>query len=132
VQTAAGTLEKLIRDRAKTEELASPKQEVAAALDPLIAQLRAALSEPASAVPRPETPSQASDPAKTRLAAEQLAKLLAEFDAGASDFVEANQTALRSLFAGESWDAFTKLVENYSFSEAQEQLEQALKKVASA
>ena len=54
-------------------------------------------------------------------------KLLAEFDPGAADYIEANAAALRPLFAGEAWLQFEKLVQSYSFGEAQAQLEQALK-----
>jgi hypothetical protein len=56
-----------------------------------------------------------------------LAKLLSEFDPGAVEFIEANQAALSSLFRGDSWPQFDKLVQGYAFADAQTQLEQALK-----
>ncbi len=56
-----------------------------------------------------------------------MAKLLSEFDPGAVDFIEAKQEALRPLFPGETWRQFEKLVQNYSFAEAQAQLELARK-----
>ena len=128
VQAAAGELEKLIRGRAAAAELESSQRQVAAVLDPLLAGLRSALNAAS-----PETPAPAAgppaDPAQTRAAAEQLMKLLSEFDVGSGEFVEANGAALRPLFAGEGWAAFEKLVQDYAFAEAQAQLEQAMKKV---
>ena len=72
-------------------------------------------------------PTAPPDPAQTREAAAQLAKLLSEFDPGAAEFIEANQAALRPLFPGEAWAQFEKLVQGYAFADAQAQLEQALK-----
>ena len=48
VQAAAGALEKLIRSRAAIGEVTPAKQQVAAALDPLVAQMRSALPPPAA------------------------------------------------------------------------------------
>jgi PAS domain S-box-containing protein len=127
VQTAAGVLEKLIRNRAKAEEVASAKQQVAVVLDPLVEQLKAAPGSMASETPAPTSAPATVNPAQSREAATQLSKLLAEFDPGAADFIEANQAALRPLFAGDGWPQFEKLVQGYAFAEAQAQLEQALK-----
>jgi hypothetical protein len=52
--------------------------------------------------------------------------LLAEFDAGAADYVEEKQSILRPLFPGAEWGEFEKMVQNYSFGEAQVRLEQAV------
>jgi two-component system sensor histidine kinase/response regulator len=126
VQGSAGMLEKLIRDRAASTEVESATSAVAAALDPLLAQLWNSLPSP-----EPTTPLQTSlppaDPAQTRAAAAQLTKFLAEFDPGAEEFIEANQVALCSLFRGDSWSQFERLVQGYAFADAQAQLEQALK-----
>jgi two-component system, sensor histidine kinase and response regulator len=127
VQLAAGDLEKLIRGQAKADEVKSASRKVSAALDPLLSRLQAALasaSPPPAAAPAAATP---VNPAQSREAAAQLGKLLAEFDPGAADFVEANQAALHPLFAGETWTQFEKAVQNYSFAEAQGQLDQAQK-----
>ena len=70
--------------------------------------------------------------AQSREAAAQLAKLLSEFDPGAADFIEANHAAVRPLFAGDGWPQFEKLVQSYSFADAQARLEQALKNVPTA
>jgi two-component system sensor histidine kinase/response regulator len=126
VQTAAGAVEKLIREHAAAAETESALRRVAAALDPLLAQLRSALPSPATS-PASPTPQPAADPAQSRAAAAQLTNLLSEFDPGAADFIEANQGALRPLFAGDGWLHFEKLVQGYSFGDAQSQLEQALK-----
>jgi two-component system sensor histidine kinase/response regulator len=126
VQTAAGALEKLIRNHAKSDDLTSAKQQLAAALDPLVAQLSATLKPAADAQPSAAPPA-AVDPALSRDAAAQLVKLLSESDPGAVDFIEANQAALRPLFAGDAWSQFEKLVQGYGFADAQAQLEQALK-----
>ncbi|MEI6392805.1 MAG: response regulator [Verrucomicrobiota bacterium] len=126
VQIAAGALEKLIRNRATAAETDSALRQVAAALDPLLAQLRASPSlpepnpQPAAAPPE--------NPAQTRAAAVQLTKLLSEFDPGAVEFIEANHAALRPLLPGDAWPPFEKLVQGYAFADAQAQLEQALEK----
>jgi two-component system, sensor histidine kinase and response regulator len=126
VQTAAGALEKLIRERAEVAAVESAKQQVAAALDPLVTQLQAALKSAVPEIPGPVA-APAATPAQSREAAAQLTKLLAEFDPGAADFIEANVAALRPLFAGDAWPPFEKLVQGYAFADAQAQLEQALK-----
>ncbi len=131
VQTAAGALEKLIRDKARTDEIETAKQQVTAALDPLVEQLKAALGSMAPETPAPTATPAAANPAQSREAATQLSKLLSEFDPGAADFIEANQAALRPLFAGDTWSQFEKLVQGYAFADAQAQLEQALKNLTS-
>jgi HPt (histidine-containing phosphotransfer) domain-containing protein len=125
VQAAAGRLEKLIRDRAAAAETESAQHQVAAALDPLLAQLRNALPSPAPITPLPASRPPA-DPAQIRAVAAQLTKLLSEFDPGAVELIEANQAALRALFPSDAWPQFGKLVQGYAFAEAQTQLEQAL------
>jgi two-component system sensor histidine kinase/response regulator len=127
VQAAAGKLEKLIRERAAATEAEAAQGELAAVLHPLLVQLRAALQSPPPSTPSPVTALPAGDSAMTREATTQLARLLSEFDAGAADFIEERQAALRPLFPGDSWAQFEKLVQNYSFADAQAQLEQALK-----
>ena len=130
VQATAGALEKFIRDRAEPAALEAPKQQVSAALDPLVAQLQAALTSSAPQAPV-ETPVPALvNPAQTHEAGTELSKLLSEFDPGAADFVEANQAVLRPLFPGDSWSEFAQLVQGYSFGDAQAQLEEALKRLS--
>jgi hypothetical protein len=124
VQSAAGTLEILIRDRASAAELDSAKQSVSAALDPLVAQIQAAVSATACDF-EVDLTGPTADPAEARQAAAHLNRLLTECDPGAADFIAANRATLRPLFAGETWPQFEKLVQNYSFADAQEKLDQA-------
>jgi HPt (histidine-containing phosphotransfer) domain-containing protein len=129
VQTAAGALEKIIHAKAAAGEMDSARQRAAGALDPLIARLKEVLHASA-----PETRTQAAasaptNPAQSREAAAQLIQLLSEFDPGASDFIETHYAALRPLFAEGEWPPFEKLVQGYSFADAQTQLAQALKNV---
>jgi two-component system sensor histidine kinase/response regulator len=132
VQTASGALEKLVRDKAKTDEIETAKQQVTAALDPLVEQLKAALGSMTMETPAPTVTPSAANPAQSRETATQLSKLLSEFDPGAADFIESNQAALRPLFAGDTWSQFEKLVQGYAFADAQAQLEQALKNLTSS
>ena len=104
------------------------RQQLLAALDPLVEQLQAALSSPATDASAPAAMPTTVSPAQSREAGAQLTQLLSEFDPGATDFIEANHAALRSLFAGDGWPEFEKLVQCYSFADAQVQLEQALRK----
>jgi HPt (histidine-containing phosphotransfer) domain-containing protein len=124
VAAAAGALEKLIREAATATEVEVALKQVSATLDPLIEQLGTALPSPAPAATPSATPP--ADPAQTRAAAATLTKLLAQFDVGAVEFVEANKAALQTLFAGDAWPQFEKLVQGYAFADAQAQLEQAL------
>jgi hypothetical protein len=129
---AAGALEKFLRDRAATAEVDSARQQVAAALDPLIAKLRTTFGSPASAAPMTATSLVPVNPAQARESAAQLNKLLSEFDPGAADFIEANHAALRPLFAAGTWPQFEMLVQSYSFADAQVELETALKSFPTA
>ena len=131
VQAAAGDLEKAIRTKGAASEINSARQRVATALDPLVAEIQSALSLVAPEIPVESTTATAVDPAQAREAAAQLTKLLSEFDPGAADFIEANGTALRSLFGDGAWPQFEKLVQSYAFAEAQAQLDQALEGVSS-
>jgi hypothetical protein len=105
---------------------------LAATLEPLVSALQAALNPPTAAAPTLVSRQPAVSPAESRQVAEQLAKLLSEFDPGAADFIEANPGALRPLFPGEAWRQFEALVQAYSFPDAQARLEQALKDLRSS
>ena len=130
VQAAAGILEKLIREKAGSDKLDPARQQVAAALDPLTGHLRAALIPASTATPT-TTPASVADPARIHEAAARLNTLLAEFDPGATDFIEANHADLRALFPGDAWQHFDTLVQGYAFADAQAQLETALKTLPS-
>jgi two-component system sensor histidine kinase/response regulator len=128
VQTAASVLEETIRHRGGSEETAPALDQVAKMLDPLLESLRISLPEPESpkAAPVSEAP---ADPAATRAAADQLTQLLADFDSGAVEFIEANRAALSPLFPGDAWAGFEQLVQNYAFADAETTLSQALHSV---
>jgi len=126
VQISAGNLEKLIRQRAKAQDLESAKQQVAADLDPLVASLQAALNLSAAETAPQATAQIAVDPAKSREAAAQLIKLLAEFDPGAVDFIEVNQSLLAPLFTMGAWEELKKQAQSYAFQECQAMVEQAV------
>jgi two-component system sensor histidine kinase/response regulator len=128
VHEAAGALEKLIRERAGAADIEVAKSRVASVLEPLRLELERALSSEArESVSAAAASAPTADRAQVRMAAEQLTKLLAEFDPGATDFIEANQGVLVPLFASDALREFEKLVQSYSFADAQTQLEQALK-----
>ena len=124
VQAAASVLEEVIRHRGGAAETEPVLQQVAKVLDPLLEQLRNFLPSPETSKPSPVSHSPA-DPAQTRAAAEQLAQLLADFDSGAVEFIEANQAALSPLLPGDAWVEFEKLVQNYAFNDAEARLAQA-------
>jgi len=128
VQAATGKLEKIIRDRSAISEMEAAARELATVLDPLLAELHTVVSTTAAEPTAAPTGASALpvDPAQSRAAAAQLNRLLSDFDAGAAEFIEENQAALRRLFPGEGWTQFEKLVQSYSFAEAQAQLEQAI------
>jgi hypothetical protein len=103
------------------------RQETAAALDAFINPLRTALGPVGdqSAQPLAAAP---ADPARSLAAARHLMALLAEFDPAAGEFVEANRSVLRPLFDDGKWTDFEKLISDYSFSEAQTEIGEALKR----
>ncbi len=123
VHRAAGAVEKLIRDQAPAAEIDSAIHELSTVLDPLFAALRASFPAPVAEQP---TAVPAADPEQSREAAEQLAKLLEEFDPAAVECIEENRAALAPLL-GDAWPEFEKLVEGYAFGDAQALLETAIK-----
>ncbi|MBM3851967.1 MAG: response regulator, partial [Verrucomicrobia bacterium] len=128
VQAAAGAVEKLIRNGAPADETKAALQKVSMALDPLLAQLRVSLDElsppPAAAAAAP-----AVDPAKVRTVATQLTRLLADFDAGATEFIETNQASLRPAFEAAAWEQFLQHAQGFAFADAQVLLDAAIKKL---
>ncbi len=126
VHSVAASLEKVIRSQASAAEVEAAQQQVATVLEPLIAGLNASLGAPASSSPAPVVAA-AIDPVQMRETATQLNKLLAEFDPGAADFVAVNRAALLPLFSNGDWPEFEKLIQDYTFADAQSRLEQALK-----
>jgi two-component system, sensor histidine kinase and response regulator len=123
VQLAAGELEKAIHDGADAARLESVRQQFATVLTPFVDRLRAALGEEPVSPAAPKA--MAVDPAQLKLVVEQMTRHLAEFDAAASDCLEANRGVFASLFSAEEFGKFEQRVQGYAFGEALAQLEQA-------
>src|SRR5438067_2565090 len=123
VQLAAGELEKAIHDGSDAARLESLREQFATVLTPLIDRIRTALGEePACpAAPKPSV----VDPAQMKSVIEQMTGYLAEFDAAASDYLEANRDVFASLFSTKEFGRFEQQVQSYAFGEALAQLEKA-------
>jgi hypothetical protein len=122
VQAAAAAVEKRLRERSPPDATNPALEQLSAVLDPFLARLRAAL-----AVGAPGTvAAPASDPAHIRAVAEQLRKLLTDFDTSAVAFTEENQACLRPAFDAATWDEFLRLIQGFAFADAQALLDQAL------
>ncbi|HZN56808.1 MAG TPA: PAS domain S-box protein [Planctomycetota bacterium] len=125
LHAAAGALEKRIRDRASDAELDGAKRQLAAVLDPLLAQIASAASPIGPTAPTaPAAPP--ADPAKARAMAAELSKLLSESDPGAGDYLEAHQASLRPFFEDAVWKELGTMVQNYAFAEAQGHVDRVL------
>jgi two-component system sensor histidine kinase/response regulator len=131
VQSAAGTLEKLIREHASPEDVEQASKQLEAALAPLLSGLSASMAPSARPAPA-ETSAPPATREQTGEAAQTLARLLSEFDPGAADFLETHQAALRPLFPGEAWGRLEGAVQGYAFADAQAYLDQALKDCAAS
>ena len=105
LQAAAGALEKAVRESAPT---AAPLQAMRARLAAAVAALEQKLgaTEVKNAAP--------VDAAK----AAGLARLLAESDGAAADYLDTHAAALRGLFARNEYERFEKAVHGYDFDTA--------------
>jgi two-component system sensor histidine kinase/response regulator len=130
VQSSAGVLEKLIRERAGADALAAAIRQVNADLAPLVETLQSALPAAAGATPAPEPAAAAVNPTESRKAAAELLALLSDSDPGASGFIAAHRPVLRPLFGQDGWQQFERLVADYSFDDAYASLEEALQRFA--
>jgi HPt (histidine-containing phosphotransfer) domain-containing protein len=126
VQTAASALEKLIRERGRAEAVQSAIRQLEVALNPLVTDLKIALSSTTGGVTDHTSSAGLVDAGHARALAAQLAQLLTEFDPGAADFIEANQGTLKTLFGAESWEQLTKQAQAYAFEECQALVEKAV------
>jgi signal transduction histidine kinase/CheY-like chemotaxis protein/HAMP domain-containing protein len=125
VQSAAAGVEGSIRNRRGAVDVNAAIDQMKAVLGPLLTSLRSAL-DLRGAEPAPAVQAAPVDAARSREAAAQLAALLTDMDPGAAEFIETHRATLRALFDDAAWSDFEKLVEGYSFSDAQARLEQAL------
>jgi signal transduction histidine kinase/CheY-like chemotaxis protein len=119
VQTAAGALEKLIRDRAESQEIEVARAHLDAILASVVSDLRNTLTAGGGTLRRSDIIEPAPDPTQSREAIQQLSSLLAQFDPGAADFLETNQSRLRPLFSSELWEQLKKHANAYAFQDCQ-------------
>jgi len=128
VQTAAGALEKAIRDGVEPALVETLRARLADALDRLAAALRPMLDARADdAVPEPRADDPATiDPAALRTLVKRWSRLLADSDASSLDDLDEESGPLRALFDGASaFDGFAKQVKAYDFDGALEALRRA-------
>ncbi|HXJ57417.1 MAG TPA: response regulator [Verrucomicrobiae bacterium] len=126
VQAAAAELEQAIREHTAAAELESIRRRFAEALTGLLEQLRPILeAEPLApqATSGLETAPAIFDPERVRPVLEQLRQQLSEFDAGATETLEAHRALLASLFSAAEFGQFEQQVQGYAFGEAQGLLE---------
>ncbi|MGE5803800.1 MAG: response regulator, partial [Gemmatimonadota bacterium] len=118
VQDAAAAVERLLRDRSGADATDRALAQLAAAVDPLLARLPAALALGTAAAPAaPAAP--AVSVTQTRTVAAQLTKLFADFDTSAVIFAEENQASLRPAFDAATWDQFLRHTQQFAFADAQ-------------
>jgi two-component system sensor histidine kinase/response regulator len=123
VQVAAAAVEQLLREGGPSAEATNAAlEQLATVLDPLLAQLRAALAVGATAT----ASAPAVAPAHIRALAAQLTKLFADFDTSAVTFTEENQASLRPAFDAATWEQFLRLTQGFAFADAQTLLDQVL------
>ena len=122
VQAAAGALEKAIREKADPGGVGALGRQFSDVLAGMLARLRPALGEeePAATVAPPQSP---ADPAQLKSVVAQMLRQLSDFDAAASDTLEANRGLFGALFPGGDFAAFEQQVRDYAFADAESQLE---------
>jgi len=116
VQNAAAKLEKAIKGSAPEAEIEECRAALEESLAHLVQGLKVALEEAEG-----ET-AQAGDPEKVKTAVERLSRYLAESDGTALEYFESAAPHLRILFGSDEFQHFARLVENFEFSEAYEEL----------
>ena len=94
-------------------------------LTALLEALRPALGEelPTSVA----VPATTVDPAQLKPVVEQMLKQLSEFDAAATDGLEANRALIASLFSADGFAQFEQHLQGYAFAEAQTLLAAAVR-----
>jgi two-component system, sensor histidine kinase and response regulator len=118
---SAGEVESAISHHATGAHLAAALDTLERALVEQIARIDVALpaenGEPAAEV--------ALDRTRIQPAVEQMQKHLDEFDAAATDHLDANRELFRAIFSADGFDAFEKRVQNFAFAEARAELDAA-------
>jgi two-component system sensor histidine kinase/response regulator len=127
LQDEAGAIEKRLRDQASADAIEPLILNLRTTLEPIAAQLKAALSSSGASEAQQVPPAANVDPARTRAAAELLTKLFDDFDASAVDFIEANEADLRGAFDDPAaWDRFLRQARGFAFADAHATLKAAL------
>jgi two-component system sensor histidine kinase/response regulator len=126
VQNAAAHLEKAIKGSGSDAEIETWRVSLGECLAPLIQGLKTEL-EGAEA-----EPAEAGDPGRVKAAVEQMSHYLAKSDGAAIDYFESAAPHLRILFNKQEFERFASLLDNYSFSEAQQELTAAWERNALA
>ena len=121
VQSAAADLEHAVNKGEPAEALCDQLKKV---LSPLIAELRAALSEP-PVVTVPSDGGEPVDPAMLRETVLRMTKYLGEFDPAAADCLASDISRFQALFDAAMLSQFEQYINNYAFAEAQALLDQA-------
>jgi two-component system sensor histidine kinase/response regulator len=120
LQSAAGDVERLLREGAPTAHTDAALHHLTATLSPVIAELRAAFGSPESHG-APEAPAALSE--QTAGIMKDVAKLLDDYDAGVVDLIEANRADLRAAFGSADWRTFMDHIGAFAFAEARSVLD---------
>ena len=122
VQAAAARLEAALHGDATPAQLDGLVLQFDGELTPFVERLRAALGEHERA---PVVMAAPTNPELRDAVVAQMHQHLAEFDAAASDCLEAHRDLFAALFPGHEFGLFAQRVQDYAFTEALVQLQQA-------
>jgi len=124
VQSAAGELEKALRDNTPKPRLEALRARFAEVLTAMVVSLSGALgAEPESAA----APSAPVDLAQLPGVVSQMLKHLSEFDAAATDYCASHRALFASLFSPSDFSQFEQHLQAYSFADALDLLESAVR-----
>ncbi len=124
VHAAAGALETALRERAPVAELEPLRANFDETLTSLLRRLRRALGDEAAPAAS-AAPSLALDPVQAAPVVARLRAHLADFDAAATDDLEAHRPVLAALFSAAELTQFEAHLQGYAFDEALTLLEAA-------
>jgi CheY-like chemotaxis protein len=116
VQNAAANLERAIARSSPADDIESLRASLDKCITELIAELQPVLPSPDGEHPH------VADVTQLNSVIEKLSRYLAESDGAAVGYLESAAPQLRRLFEEGKFESFAALVENYSFSEALDQL----------
>ena len=124
VQTAAGNLDKAIREGCEAARLEELQQTFSYELSGLLARISSELGDEPILVPAPGSP---NDPGQVQRIVVQMLHQLWVCDAAAVETLENHRSALSSVFRKGGFDGFEKEVHAYAFAAARTMLEDAAK-----